>query len=121
MKRRLLVPVDDPNGTKVAGHFGRAPYFAIIDIDGGQVVSKVVEPNRSEHTGGRGHAHDNVFAFNPHVVIVYAMGPRGLSSFQMANVAVLRANSQYLDEVVASYLRGELEELTQGCLEAHYS
>lgn len=121
MKRRLLIPTDDPNGSVVAGHFGRAPFFTIIDLnDDGSVLEREVHPNRGEHSGGRGHAHDNVLRLNPNVVIVQGMGPRGLMSFQAQNIAVLRANTLSVDEVVKSYILNKLEELTEGCADAHH-
>ncbi|MCF2137235.1 MAG: NifB/NifX family molybdenum-iron cluster-binding protein [Candidatus Thorarchaeota archaeon] len=119
MIRRLLIPAEDSSGTRVSNHFGRAPFFALIDIEDGTVVARSVEPNTGEHSGGSGHAHDNVLRYNPHVVIVSAMGPRGLDSFQTVNVAVLRASSDSVDENIDAYLNGELDELTEGCLEAH--
>ncbi|MHA1771115.1 MAG: NifB/NifX family molybdenum-iron cluster-binding protein [Candidatus Thorarchaeota archaeon] len=120
MIRRLLIPTEDPSGSRVSNHFGRAPFFALIDIEDGNVISKAVEPNTGEHSGGSGHAHDNVLRYNPHVVIVSAMGPRGLDSFQTVNIAVLQASSVIVDENVEAYLNGKLDELTEGCLEAHH-
>jgi len=121
MKRRILIPTDDSNGLYIASHFGRAPYFAAVDIDEtGAVVEKTVHPNIGEHSGGRGHAHDNVMRLQPSVIIVHGMGPRGLMSFERQDVAVLRANSSVVDELVAAYTRNELEELTEGCSDAHH-
>jgi predicted Fe-Mo cluster-binding NifX family protein len=121
MRRRILIPTEDPNGTSVASHFGRAPYFAAVELDEtGAVKEKTVHPNTGEHSGGRGHAHDNVMRLQPSVIIVHGMGPRGLMSFERQDVAVLRANSSLVDELVTAYTRNELEELTEGCSEAHH-
>ncbi len=121
MSPRLVIPVQSHAGTHLSDHFGRAPYFVLIDIDdSGNVVGRSVEPNTSEHMGGRGHAHDNIFRFNPNVVIVHGMGPWGIMSFQERDVAVLRANSHSVDEVLNAYLNGALQELTEGCLDAHH-
>ena len=121
MNRRILVPTDDPNGSVVAVHFGRAAFFTVIDLDEkGAVVERTVQPNRGEHSGGRGHAHNNVLAFNPDVVIVSGMGPRGLMSFQSQNIAVLKANSHAVDDIIMAYNQNQLEELTEGCAQAHH-
>ncbi|MHA2377919.1 MAG: NifB/NifX family molybdenum-iron cluster-binding protein [Candidatus Thorarchaeota archaeon] len=121
MKRRILIPTDDPDGHSVASHFGRAPYFAAVDLDeAGAVIEKTVHPNTGEHSGGRGHAHDNVMQLKPRVIIVYGMGPRGLMSFERQDIAVLRANSGLVDELVTAFIQNELEELTEGCSEAHH-
>ncbi|TFG29566.1 hypothetical protein EU528_09560 [Candidatus Thorarchaeota archaeon] len=121
MTPRILIPTQDMNGTEVADHFGRAPYFAVIDLDdNGTAIMMNVHPNTGEHSGGRGHAHDNVLQHNPIAVIVQGMGPRGIMNFQSHNVAVLRANSKSVQEIIHAYSQNELEELTEGCIDAHH-
>jgi predicted Fe-Mo cluster-binding NifX family protein len=118
---RILIPSHDMEGTEVADHFGRAPFFAVIDLDeNGTTIGMEVHPNIGEHSGGRGHAHNNVLQYQPRAVIVQGMGPRGIVSFQSQNIAVLRANSMYISEIVQAYHRNELEELTEGCADAHH-
>ena len=121
MTTRILIPTQDMSGVVLADHFGRAPYFAVIDLDNsGAVIELKVHPNTGEHSGGRGHAHNNVLMHHPNAVIVQGMGPRGITSFQSQHVAVLRANSRSLEEIVQAYNRNELDELTEGCAEAHH-
>ena len=121
MTIRILIPAEDSRGEELANHFGRAPYFAVIDIDNnGTIIEMNVHPNMGEHSGGRGHAHDNVTRFNPRAVIVQGMGPRGINSFQAQNIAVLRAVSTSISEIVQAFHRNELVELTEGCAEAHH-
>ena len=121
MTTRILIPTEDSEGTQVADHFGRAPYFAVFDLDDiGTAIVKNVYPNTGEHSGGRGHAHDNVKKYQPRTVIVHGMGPRGIMSFQAQNIAVLRANSTSVEDIIQAYNRNELEELTEGCSDAHH-
>ena len=121
MPTRLVIPTDDQNGTELAEHFGRAAYFAVIDIDdNGNTTTMNVHPNTSEHSGGRGHAHDNILIHNPRAVIVQGMGPRGIMSFQSQHIAVLQANSKSVQELVAAYTQNKLQELTEGCADAHH-
>ena len=121
MTSRILIPSLDSEGTLVADHFGRAPFFAVFDLDNtGATIEKMVHPNTGEHSGGRGHAHNNVLKYNPRAVIVQGMGPRGIKSFQSQNIAVLRANSRSIQEIVQAYNRNDLEELTEGCADAHH-
>lgn len=121
MKRRIVIPTEDQAGKVVADHFGRAPFFAVFEIDhDGNITSKEVNPNQGEHAGGRGHAHNNIMRYSPSVIIVKGMGPRGLRSFQTQNVAVLRANSPDADKVMESFKQQDLQELTDGCQDAHH-
>ena len=123
MHARLVIPAVDKSGlnAQLAEHFGRAPYFVIVELDEKEEVSEVkTVPNTGEQAGGRGQAHDNILELQPNAIIVYGMGPRGLSTFQSAGVAVLRANAKTVSEVIAAYKDDKLQELTEGCRHAQH-
>lgn len=123
MTARIVVPAEDQKGLKahLAEHFGRAPYYAIVDLDeNGEVANVKTVPNVGEHAGGMGYSHDNLLQYQPKVIIVYGMGPRGLTTFQDAGIAVLKANGNTVGEVVSSYKADKLLELTEGCEHAHH-
>jgi len=119
---RIIVPAVDKSGlnAQLAEHFGRSPYFAVVDLDeDGEVSSVRTEQNVGEHFGGGGQTHDRILELKPSAIIVYGMGPRGLSGFQNAGVAVLKANANTVREVIAAYKDDKLQELTEGCHHAH--
>ena len=123
MTNRIVIPTIDQTGLKanLASHFGRAPWYTVIDVDDTQKISSVKAfPNMGEHAGGVGFSHDNILKLNPNVIIVYGMGPRGLRSFQNFGVAVMKANADSVNEVVDSFLEKRLEELKEGCHHAHH-
>jgi predicted Fe-Mo cluster-binding NifX family protein len=118
-----VIPVEDESGlnAQIAEHFGRAPYFAVVELDdNGNVSSVKTVPNVGEHAGGMGQSHDHIVKLKPNAIIVYGMGPRGLSAFQDAGVAVLRADVSTVTGVVAAYKEDKLQELTEGCHHAHH-
>jgi len=123
VKAKIVVPTVDDSGldSMLAEHFGRAPYFTVIEIDEkGEISSLRAFPNTGEHAGGRGYAHDLILELKPTAVIVYGMGPRGLIGFQNAGIAVLRANADTVREVVSAYKEDRLDELTEGCHQARH-
>ena len=123
MTTKIVVPTVDENGinAKLAEHFGRAPYFTVIDLDEKHEVSSAKTiSNVGEHFGGTGHMHDHLLNLKPNAIITYGMGPRGLVGFQNAGVAVLKANANTVREVVAAYKENKLQELTEGCLHARH-
>ncbi len=123
MTTRIVIPVSDESGldARLSEHFGRAPYFVLIDIDGnGRVSNQQIVPNISEHFGGVGRPPDRILQFKPDALITYGMGPRALNIFQAARVAVLRANANTVRDVITAYNRDELEELTEGCHHARH-
>lgn len=120
---KVVVPVADERGldAQLAEHFGRAPYFVIAELEeNGEVSSLKTVSNIGEHFGGMGSPHDGILELKPNAIIVYGMGPRGLSSFQEAGVAVLKANANTVREVIAAYKENELQELTEGCHQARH-
>ena len=123
MTKRIVIPVEDERGleARVAEHFGRAPFFAVVDLDeNGKILSTKTEANKGEHHGGTGHPHENLLALKPDVIIACGMGPGGLTSFQNAGATVLKANANTVKDVVASYKQGKLETLATGCEHAHH-
>jgi len=92
---RIVIPVVSESGldSRISEHFGRTPFFAVVDLDEkGQVIEQKTVPNAGEHFG----------------------------IYQSERVAVLRANSAIVKNVIAAYNKEELEELTQGCHEARH-
>lgn len=123
MVDRVVVPVLEESGTssKLSPHFGRAPVFAVVEIKtNGDILNLRFQPNRSEHFGGAGRPPDIILGFEPNAVITFGMGPRAMQRFQMAGVAVMQASSENLDEVLAAYVKDQLNELTQGCRDARH-
>ena len=120
---KIVVPVMDKTGldAQLSEHFGRAPYFSVIELDENRnVITRKTVPNTSEHFGGTGRPPDRILQFKPNALITYGMGPRALDIFQSANVAVLRANANTVRDVISAYSNDKLEELTEGCHHARH-
>ncbi|RLI05938.1 hypothetical protein DRO24_05455 [Candidatus Bathyarchaeota archaeon] len=117
---RVVIPIADEEGRRLSEHFGRAPYFAVIEIDEGKVVDREVIPNTSEHFGGYGRPPDRLLSLQPDAIITVGMGPRALSRFQEADVAVIQAEGLDVEANLRRFLEGSLRELTEGCLEARW-
>jgi len=123
MTTRIVIPVLDESGldAQLSEHFGRAPYFAVVEIgENGQVANQKTVSNTGEHFGGSGQRADFILGLKPNAIITYGMGPRGIDAYQSARVAVLRANANSVRQVIEAYSRNELEELTEGCHEARH-
>ena len=123
MAVRIVIPVLEESGlnARLSEHFGRAPYFAVIELDeNGRILSQRAVPNAGERFGGSGRRADFILQLKPNAIITYGMGPRGLNIYQSVRVAVLRANANTVGEVIAAYNKDELEELTEGCQHARH-
>lgn len=119
---KIIIPTENQNGLSapVAQHFGRAPYFTIVELDKENQIKQITaETNNGEHLGGKGHPHDNLLSFKPDIIAAYGMGPGGLYSFKNSGVTVLKAEGTIVKEVIDKFSHDELEELTSGCQHAH--
>ncbi|MBC7090572.1 MAG: NifB/NifX family molybdenum-iron cluster-binding protein [Nitrososphaeria archaeon] len=120
---KIVVPIVEDRGldSKIAEHFGRAPYFAVFELnDKGEVIYFKTVSTVGEHFGGPGYTHDRILELKPDAIIVYGMGQRGLSTFQNHGIAVFKAEKDTVKDVIASYVKGEVRELTEGCARAHH-
>ena len=123
MSVRIAIPVEDENGlnAKLSQHFGRAPYFAVVELhENGKVLNLQMVPNKSEHFGGMGKPPEIIIRLRSNAVITYGMGPRALNMFQNANVAVLQTSKDFVKDVIEAYSKDELVELTEGCHHARH-
>jgi predicted Fe-Mo cluster-binding NifX family protein len=117
-----VVPVSDDKGidAQLSQHFGRAPFYSVIDLDEkGQVTGEKVIPNTSEHFGGVGLPPERILQLKPNALITYGLGTKALRMFQDAGVAVLRTEANTVRDVIKAYNNNELQELTHGCQHTH--
>lgn len=123
MVERVVVPVLDAEGaaSRLSQHFGRAPYFAVVEFDNkGEMQQLEFKPNISEHFGGRGRPPTMLLSLEPNTVITFGMGPRALRIFQSSGIAVMQATTEILGDVLNAFTRNELRELTEGCRDARH-
>jgi predicted Fe-Mo cluster-binding NifX family protein len=123
MTKRIVIPTEDKSGLEanLAEHFGRAPYYTIVDVDEkNNNVGVRTEVNKGEHVGGTGHPHEHLLALKPNIFVVKGMGPGCLSSLQDAGINVLQATGTTVKEIVESFKEGKLNALAGACKHAHH-
>lgn len=120
---KIVIPVLNDAGldSNISDHFGRVPYYLILEIDNeGKVKNHSTIPNISEHRGGIGKPADHIIKLEPDAIVAKRMGPRAINLFQKAKIAVLKTGANNVINVISAYKKGELLELTEGCLEARH-
>jgi len=111
---KIMVPLDDNQGLKsrVCSHFGRAPYFAIINIEDGKVSLEIIENPR-----GKGiRAGELALKLGVNGVVVKDIGFRALEMLRSAGIEVYACNVNTLKEVIEEAKRGSLVKYSgRGC------
>ncbi|MDP8266928.1 MAG: NifB/NifX family molybdenum-iron cluster-binding protein [Candidatus Aceula meridiana] len=100
------------DGDFVSAHFGRCPFFTLVDIKDGQVVSKEVIDNPGHHPGflpeflgQRGVSH----------IIAGGMGERARILFEEKKITPILGVEVSVDEAVTQFLNNNLTSDDKPC------
>jgi len=118
----IAVPVLKQNETYyVSPHFGRASYYAFIEVgEGGHKVLEVVENPHIQHEHGGGRAVVELMTSKAvEAVIAYGIGYRAFTMLADRRIKVyyipekLGSSLVTLDDAVKMFLSNELEEAVE--------
>jgi predicted Fe-Mo cluster-binding NifX family protein len=108
MRIAISTDSDDGLGSPVAQHFGRCPYFALIDLAGSEVsrLEMLANPHAARHEPGQVPAF--IASQGAQVMIGAGMGWRALEAFAQHGIEVATGASGTVGEALAQYLAGNL-------------
>lgn len=117
---RIGVALESNNGLEgeVSGHFGRCPYYAILEVQEGKVKEParvIANPYFSSH-GEPGQVPSFLKEQGIEVIIAGGMGPRAVQFFSQLAIKVVTGASGKVKEAVDSFSKGELRS-SESC---HY-
>jgi len=106
---RIAIPCENASlDANVSMHFGRAPFFAIIDVRDGEVVNvEFVRNPFEEHMPGQIPRFLHSLGVN--VIIAYGMGVKARMFFESFGIDVVTGAYGRVRDVVRGYLTGTLE------------
>jgi predicted Fe-Mo cluster-binding NifX family protein len=109
MNMRIAVPSVDDRGleSEMSAHFGRAPYYTLVDVENGEITGyKVVKCPFSEH--GPGDIPNFLRSLNVDIIIAYGMGRRAQDFFNSMGIKVLTGAYGKVSDVIKAFLTGSL-------------
>ena len=108
---RIAVSADDNNGldSVVSPHFGRCPYYVLVDLEGQEVrqVNAVANPYYGRHQPGQvpGFIHGQ----GADVMLTGGMGRRAIGFFQQYDIEAVTGASGTVRHALEQYLGGRLQ------------
>ena len=118
--KRISFACDDGRGldAQMSAHFGRCPYYTLVDINGREVQGvKVIEnPYFNNHVPGQVPAF--IKEQHANVMIAGGMGPRAIDLFTGFEIEVATGISGKVEDVLKAYLEGEIKG-TVACAHDH--
>ena len=107
---RIAISAESDNGLDavVGAHFGRCPFYAIVDVEGTDVqeVSVVANPFFSSHSPGQ--VPGFIRSQDADVMIAGGMGRRAVMIFEQMGIEAVSGAAGTLRQALEGYLRGEL-------------
>ena len=99
---------------QMSGHFGRCPYFTLVDVNDGKIekVTVVENPFYGNHQPGQVPAF--IHAQEADVMIAGGMGPMAINLFNSNGVEVVTGYMGTVKNVLEAYLKGEAKGAS-GC------
>jgi len=108
---RIAVSADDSNGldSVVSPHFGRCPYYILVDLDGQEVkqVNAVANANYGRHAPGT--VPTFIQNQGADVMLAGGMGRRAIALFQQYGIQAVTGAVGSVRHALEQYLGGELQ------------
>jgi predicted Fe-Mo cluster-binding NifX family protein len=108
---RIAISADDSNGldSVVSPHFGRCPYYVLVDLDGREVsgVSAVGNPCYGQHRPGE--VPGFIQSQGADVMLAGGMGRRAIGFFQQYGIQAVTGASGTVRHALEQYLGGALQ------------
>jgi predicted Fe-Mo cluster-binding NifX family protein len=127
---KIALITDD--GKTISQHFGRAPYYLVVTIDEGKVITREMrekmghnqfsdhghEEGHGEHHGINGESHGKHAMMadtisDCQVVICGGMGMGAYESMRRLNIQPVVTDMSDIDKVIQAYIDGTLEDHTE--------
>ncbi|MBN1889907.1 MAG: NifB/NifX family molybdenum-iron cluster-binding protein [Thermoflexales bacterium] len=108
---RIAISADDGRGLDsiVSPHFGRCPYFILVDVEERQVkhVQAVSNPHYGNHQEGQVPAF--IHEQGADVMLAGGMGRRAIGFFEQYNIQAVTGAYGTVRQSLESYLGGQLQ------------
>lgn len=109
---RVAVSADESNGLEsvVSPHFGRCPYYILVDLDGQEISQITVTENPAYGKHQPGQVPGFIKSQGADVMLAGGMGRRAIGFFQQYGIQAVTGATGTVRRALAQYLGGALRE-----------
>jgi predicted Fe-Mo cluster-binding NifX family protein len=113
-RKRIAIPVEEDAGldSEVCPHFGHAPGFALVELEGTQITSCRVVANPMAENHQPGMLPGFVRSTGAQVLLAGGMGPRAVDLLQSFGIEVATGAEGRIRDVVTAYLSGGIRGIS---------
>jgi predicted Fe-Mo cluster-binding NifX family protein len=108
-ERLIAVAAEDGRGLagQVSAHFGRCPYYVLVEANGGSVAGSRIVSNPYFELHRPGVMPRFIRDLGANVIIAGGMGPRAIEMFHSFGIDVATGATGAVEDVLGAFLRGE--------------
>ncbi len=114
-KKRIAVASEDDRGleSNVSAHFGRCPYYTMVEVEGDRIVLSYKVENPFFHAHGQpGQVPTFIRDQGSNVIIAGGMGQRAVEFFNQFGIEVVTGTARKVNDVVNQYIQGRIKGYT---------
>jgi len=107
---RIALPISDEDGleSNIFEHFGRAPYYLLVDIEDNEIEGTEIIQNFYKDTHGPGSIPSFLAKNGVNILICERVGIRAREFFDRYGIKVLTGFSGKVKDILDKYLKGEI-------------
>lgn len=112
---KLAIPSESADGlaSMRSGHFGHAPYFTVVTIEGDKVVAAEPVKNVDHDEQGCGGVIDHVISLGVDGILTVGMGRPPLMRFSQAGITVYsERETPQVGAAVERFIAGDASEMS---------
>lgn len=110
MKLALSIETNQGSDSKMAHHFGRCPYFALVELSNDEIYGLDIIQNPFFESHQPGQVPEFIQSQQAEVMISGGMGRRALEFFSQFGIDVKTGAEGTVSDVIKAFLAGELQE-----------
>lgn len=107
---RIAISAETDQGleSQVAHHFGRCPFFALVEVEGNQIESARIIENPFYAAHQPGQVPGLIKEHKADVMVSGKMGSRAIQFFSQYGIEAATGASGTIQEAVTSFLEGKI-------------
>ena len=112
---------DDGLNSMLSAHFGRCPYFVLVDVDDkNDVTSVYTRSNKAAGNHAPGVVPEFIKSLGAQFIVTGGMGPRAISFFEQFGIEPITGTSGSIESVLKQILGENFKISAEPCNEAKH-
>jgi predicted Fe-Mo cluster-binding NifX family protein len=107
--------------SEISTHFGKTPYFTILDVENEEIKTIEIEKIESRHAGGKQTPAEIVIKLNPDVVLCANLGLKAVEMLKENGIKIFVGASGTVENTFKAFINDQLKLANENtvCTDGH--